>query len=358
MAEKKKIILTGGGTAGHVTPHLALIPKLQEKGYEINYFGTEDGIEHTMINRLDGVTYHSIKSGKLRRYHDWKNFTDPFRVLAGAFKAKREIKKLRPDVCFSKGGFVAVPVVWGAWRAHVPILCHESDLTPGLANKLSARFATRIVTTFPECAEALGPKAEMVGTPMRPELFAGNGETGRKIAGFSDDKPILLMTGGSLGAQSINKMLRESLEDLLPRMNIIHICGKGNLDQGLLNTPGYAQFEFVTEELPHLFAAADAVLSRAGSNSLCELQALKKPMLLLPLSAASTRGDQELNANYFKKRGYARVLKADEVSADSVLREVTALYEARETYIETMRHAEGVDGTDAILKLIREAANA
>ena len=354
MAEKKKIILTGGGTAGHVTPHLALIPKLQEKGYEIHYFGTEDGIEHTMINRLDGVTYHSVKSGKLRRYHDWKNFTDPFRVLAGAFEAKREIKKLRPDVCFSKGGFVAVPVVWGAWRAHVPILCHESDLTPGLANKLSARFATRIVTTFPECAEALGPKAEMVGTPMRPELFAGNRETGRKIAGFSDDKPILLMTGGSLGAQSINKVLRESLEDLLPQMNIIHICGKGNLDQGLLNTPGYAQFEFVTEELPHLFAAADAVLSRAGSNSLCELQALKKPMLLIPYPMGASRGDQILNAESYRKRGLALVLSQDQMNRETLVKSIQELFEKKDQLISALNNAPTVDGTDRVLELIEE----
>ena len=352
--ERKKIILTGGGTAGHVTPHLALIPRLMEKGYEIHYFGTEDGIEHTMMNHVEGVTYHSVKSGKLRRYHDWKNFTDPFRVLAGAVKARREIRKLHPAVCFSKGGFVAVPVVWGAWRSHVPILCHESDLTPGLANKLSAKFATRIVTTFPECAEALGEKAEMVGTPMRPELFAGSRETGREIAGFTDDKPVLLMTGGSLGAQSINKVLRESLDDLLPDMNIIHICGKGNLDQNLLHTPGYAQFEFVTEELPHLFAAADVVLSRAGSNSLCELQALKKPMLLIPYPMGASRGDQIVNAESYRKRGLALVLNQDQMNKETLVQAIHELFEKKDQLTEALEKAPGINGTERVLELIEQ----
>ena len=352
--ERKKIILTGGGTAGHVTPHLALIPRLMEKGYEIHYFGTEDGIEHTMMNHVEGVTYHSVKSGKLRRYHDWKNFTDPFRVLTGAVKARREIRKLHPAVCFSKGGFVAVPVVWGAWRSHVPILCHESDLTPGLANKLSAKFATRIVTTFPECAEALGEKAEMVGTPMRPELFAGSRETGREIAGFTDDKPVLLMTGGSLGAQSINKVLRESLDALLPDMNIIHICGKGNLDQNLLHTPGYAQFEFVTEELPHLFAAADVVLSRAGSNSLCELQALKKPMLLIPYPMGASRGDQIVNAESYRKRGLALVLNQDQMNKETLVQAIHELFEKKDQLTEALEKAPGINGTERVLELIEQ----
>ena len=152
----KKIVLTGGGTLGHVTPHLALIPRLKEAGYEIHYIGTENGMEAPKMRAVEGITYHAVKSGKLRRYHDWKNFTDPFRVIAGAFQSARLMGKIKPDVVFSKGGFVAVPVVFGAWLHRIPVLCHESDLTPGLANKLCKPFATRFATTFPECAEALG----------------------------------------------------------------------------------------------------------------------------------------------------------------------------------------------------------
>ncbi len=350
----KKIILTGGGTAGHVTPHLALIPALKEKGYEIHYFGTEDGIERTMMSAVSGVIYHPVKSGKLRRYHDWKNFTDPFRVLAGAVEARREIRRLRPDVCFSKGGFVAVPVVWGAWRAKVPILCHESDLTPGLANKLSTRFADKVVTTFPECARAMGGNAEMVGTPMRRELFEGSAEEGKRLAGFTDDKPVLLMTGGSLGAQSINKVLREALPDLTPRFNVIHICGKGNRDEKLKDLSGYAQFEFVTEELPHLFAAADIVLSRAGSNSLCELQALHKPMLLIPYPMGASRGDQILNAESYRARGLALVLEQEKMNRETLVAALDELYRKKDELRAAMELAPQVNGTARILELIEE----
>ncbi|HPS81497.1 MAG TPA: glycosyltransferase, partial [Candidatus Limiplasma sp.] len=204
----KRIVLTGGGTAGHVTPHMSLIPRLKAAGYEIHYIGTEHGIEHEMIGKIPGITYHVVKSGKLRRYFSLQNFTDPFRVLHGAWTSVRLMRKLMPDVCFSKGGFVSVPVVVGAWLAHVPTVCHESDLTPGLANRISAKFVSRVATTFQECADALGAKAVMTGTPLRPSLFSGSRDKGLAMAGFNGQKPVLLMTGGSLGAQSVNKCLR------------------------------------------------------------------------------------------------------------------------------------------------------
>ena len=350
----KTIVLTGGGTAGHVTPHLALIPELKKKGYEIHYIGTEAGLEHGMMNRIEGITYHAVKSGKLRRYFDWKNFTDPFRVLAGAFESVRIIRKLKPDVCFSKGGFVAVPVVWGAWRAGVPVVCHESDLTPGLANKLCSRFAKKIATTFPECAKALGDKAEMTGTPMRPELFEGKRVEGLRIANLKGDKPVLLMTGGSLGAQSVNRVLREALPDLLPDMDIIHICGKGNIDESLSGTPGYAQFDFVSDELPHLFAAADAVLSRAGSNSLCELQALKKPMLLIPYPLSASRGDQVLNARSYEQRGLAMVLEQEKMTRETLVSHIHQLFEQKDALRKALEEAPEINGTARILEMIEE----
>ncbi len=350
----RTIVLTGGGTAGHVTPHLALIPELKKRGYEIHYIGTENGIEHEMMNRVEGITYHAVKSGKLRRYFDWQNFTDPFRVLAGAEESVRIIRKLHPDVCFSKGGFVAVPVVWGAWRAKVPVVCHESDLTPGLANKLCSHFAKKIATTFPECAQALGEKAEMTGTPMRPELFSGNREEGLRIAGLDGKKPVLLMTGGSLGAQSVNKVLREALPDLLPDMDIIHICGKGNEDESLRGTPGYAQFPFVSEELPHLFAAADVVLSRAGSNSLCELQALQKPMLLVPYPLSASRGDQVLNARSYEKRGLAIVLEQEKMNRETLTEHIHQLFDRKDELRQALVNAPEINGTARILEMIEE----
>ena len=295
----KTIVLTGGGTAGHVTPHLALIPKLKETGFDIHYIGSA-GIERELMENQP-LTFHTVQSGKLRRYFDWKNLTDPFRVVWGAIQSIRLIGKIKPDVCFSKGGFVAVPVVIGCWVHRVPVLAHESDLTPGLANRISARFAKKVAATFPECAKALAPKGVLTGTPLRPELFLGKREKGLQLAGFQGSKPVLLMMGGSQGAQSLNKALREALPRILPHMDVLHLCGKGNLDENLENTPGYFQTEFLSGRLPDALACADLVLSRAGANALCEFAALKKPMLLIPLPLSSSRGDQILNAKSYRE---------------------------------------------------------
>lgn len=349
----KTIVLTGGGTAGHVTPHLAILPELLKRGYTVHYVGTEDGIEHRMMEK-ENVIYHSVKSGKLRRYFDVKNFTDPFRILAGAYEASKLMKQLKPDVCFSKGGFVSVPVVFGAWRHGVPVLCHESDLTPGLANKICARFAKRIATTFPECQKALGDKAVLTGTPLRPELFRGKREKGLKLAGFAGDKPVLLMMGGSLGAQSVNKALREALPEILKDMDVLHICGKGNLDESLRGVKGYCQFEFLSSELPDVLAAADAVLSRAGSNALSEFQALKKPMLLVPYPKGASRGDQILNAESFRARGLAHVLLQENMTAKSLKSAIDALFAQKDALFTALENAPAADGTQKILDLIEQ----
>lgn len=353
----KRIVLTGGGTMGHVTPNLALLPHLLAKGYEVHYIGTEKGVEAEKLAHIDGLTYHAVKSGKLRRYFDWKNFTDPFRVLAGAVQSARLMGRLKPDVCFSKGGFVAVPVVFGAWLHRVPVVCHESDLTPGLANKLSAPFARRIATTFPECAAALGDKAECVGTPLRPELFAGNRADGLKRLGFTGEKPVLMMMGGSLGAQAVNKALREALPALLSTFDVVHICGKGNLDAALTGTAGYVQLEFVSDELPDLFACADLVLSRAGSNALMEFQALARPLLLVPYPKGASRGDQILNAHSLEKRGLCRVLLQEDMTADTLTRALMDTWADRDALTAAVKAAPPADGTERVLEMIEEAQN-
>lgn len=350
----KKIVLTGGGTAGHVSPNLALIPRLLQEGYEIDYIGTEKGIEREMIARVPQVHYHAVKSGKLRRYFSWQNFTDPFRVVAGAVQSARLMGKLKPDVVFSKGGFVSVPVVFGAWLHHIPVVCHESDLTPGLANKLCRPFARKFATTFPECAAALGSKAEMTGTPLRPELFGGSRAKGLALLGFTGTKPVLLMMGGSLGAQSVNKVLRAALPDLLPRFDLCHICGKGNLAPELEGTPGYKQLEFVDKELPDILATADLVLSRAGSNALCEFQALGKPMLLVPYPKGASRGDQILNAQSLEKRGLCRVLLQENLTRASLTAALNRLWADREQLEEALRKAPPADGTRRVLEMIEE----
>lgn len=350
----KKIVLTGGGTMGHVTPHLALIPKLLEAGYEIHYIGTEKGIEVDKLQSIPGVTYHGVKTGKLRRYFSWQNFTDPFRVLAGMLQASRLMGQLKPDVVFSKGGFVAVPVVFGGWLHRIPVLCHESDLTPGLANKLCKPFAKRIATTFPECAQALGAKAETVGTPLRPELFAGSRARGLATLGFTGSKPILMMMGGSLGAQAVNKALRGALPTLTQTFDVAHICGKGNLDATLEGTVGYRQMEFLDAELPDVLACADLVLSRAGSNSLMEFQALAKPLLLVPYPKGASRGDQILNAQSLEKRGLCRVLLQENMTSDTLTDALLATWADRSRLVAAVKAAPPADGTKRVLQMIEE----
>ena len=350
----RKIVLTGGGTLGHVTPHLALIPHLKEKGYEIHYVGTENGMEAGKMKAVDGIVYHAVKSGKLRRYFSWQNFTDPFRVIAGAFQSAHLMGKLKPDVVFSKGGFVAVPVVFGAWLHRIPVLCHESDLTPGLANKLCKPFAKRIATTFPECAQALGKKAEMTGTPLRPELFSGNREKGLERAGFDGSKPVLMMMGGSSGAQSVNACLREALDDLTAEFDVLHVCGKGNLDESFIGRAGYSQVEFLDADLPDALACADLILSRAGSNALCEFQALGRPMLLIPYPKGASRGDQILNAKSLEKRGLCRVLMQEDMNRETLVQAIRDTWADREKLEEALKNAPPANGTKRVLELIEE----
>ena len=353
---KKTIVFTGGGTAGHVTPNLALIEQLDRAEWDIHYIGTS-GMEKDLLKDVPSVTYHEIDSGKLRRYLSLKTLSMPIHVQKGYHQAKSILKALKPAVLFSKGGYVSVPVVAAA-KGICPVLTHESDYTPGLANRIDAHYADKVLVTFADTVPLVkGNKGVHTGTPIRPELYRGSREKALAFTGLSGEKPILLVTGGSLGAVAVNVAVREALPELLKTFDVVHLCGKGKLDESVA-APGYVQYEYIRDEMADLFAAADVVCSRAGANAVFELLALQKPMLLLPLSSASTRGDQELNASYFEKRGYARVLRADEVNAASVTREVNALYAEREQYIETMAHADGVDGTEQILRLIREAANA
>lgn len=352
----KKIILTGGGSAGHVTPNLALIPYLKDKGYEIHYIGSENGIEYDMISKLPDVSYHSIRSGKLRRYFSWKNFSDPFRVMAGYFDATRIIKSIMPNVVFSKGGFVSVPVVAAAHRLKAPVVCHESDITPGLANKLSTPFADHVCVTFPDVLEQIKePKGIYTGAPIRAELFHGDAVKARKRLGF-DNKPVLMVMGGSLGAQAINNALRKALKELLEAFNIIHLCGKGNLDENLANNKSinnkYVQFEFVSEELADYMALSDLVLSRAGSNSIHEFLALNKPMLLIPLPLSASRGDQILNAKSFVKRGFALSLEQEQLSPQSLIDSINELQAQSDKIRSNMKNTPNSNGTEAILNVI------
>ncbi|MDD3242206.1 MAG: undecaprenyldiphospho-muramoylpentapeptide beta-N-acetylglucosaminyltransferase [Eubacteriales bacterium] len=349
------IILTGGGSAGHVTPNLALAPVLRARGYRVEYIGSRDGMERELVSR-EGIPYHGISTGKLRRYFDMKNFSDPFRVVAGVGQARQLLKEMKPAAVFAKGGFVSVPVAMAAHRLRIPLVLHESDLTPGLANKIMLRWADRVCTTFPEAAQALGDKAVHTGTPMRQTLFSGNRADGLARCGFTDGKPTLLMTGGSLGAQAINEALRQALPSLTPRFNVIHLCGKGKLDKALVGTPGYYQCEYATDEMKDFLAAADLVLSRAGSNAIYELLALKKPMLLIPLPLSASRGDQILNAQSFEKQGFAKVLPQEELTPASLVDGLTALWAQKGEITTVMAADRQSNAVEKVADVICQAA--
>ena len=352
----KRIILTGGGTAGHVTPNIALLPRLKELGYDIHYIGSYTGIEKELIEQF-GVPYHGISSGKLRRYFDWKNFTDPFRVLKGFSEANKLIKTLKPDVIFSKGGFVSVPVVMAGKRNHVPTIIHESDMTPGLANKLSIPSATKVCCNFPETLEHLPEgKAVLTGSPIRQELLQGSKEAARKLCGFTSDKPVILIVGGSLGSVIVNDAVRAILPELLKEFQVVHLCGKGKTDESLQVLEGYAQFEYIKQELKDLFALTDIVISRAGANAICELLALHKPNLLIPLSANASRGDQILNARSFERQGFSIVLEEEELTNEVLLDAIHKLYREKDIFIEAMKQSSQQDSINTIVNLIENAA--
>ena len=352
----KRIILTGGGTAGHVTPNIALIPGLKELGYDIHYIGSYNGIEKELIEQMD-IPYHGISSGKLRRYFSAQNFTDPFRVLKGFGEAKRLIKSLKPDVIFSKGGFVSVPVVIAGKQCHVPTIIHESDMTPGLANKLSIPSAAKVCCNFPETLTFLPKgKAVLTGSPIRQELLAGDRQAALKFCGLTDDKPVILIVGGSLGSVVVNKAVREILPELLKEFHVIHLCGKGKIAEELKDLKGYVQFEYIQNELKDLFALTDIVISRAGANAICELVALHKPNLLIPLSANASRGDQILNARSFERQGFSMVLEEEELSTTVLLDAIRKLYAEKDAYIDAMKNSSQQDSIKTVLSLIENAS--
>lgn len=349
----KKILLTGGGTAGHVTPNVALLPRLRKLGFEVCYVGTRMGIEDKLITR-EGVPFHAISAGKLRRYLDLRNFTDLFLVAAGFFQSLVLLTRIRPAIVFSKGGFVSCPVVWAAWLLRIPVVIHESDMTPGLANRLSIPFAKKICYSFPETAACLDKrKAVHTGLPVREFLLGGNAGEGRRVCGFTEDKPVILVMGGSSGSKVLNRVLREALPDLTADFNVCHICGRGNFGEPY---EGYRQFEYINDELPHIFAACDLFIGRAGATTLFELLAMRRPGLLIPLSSGASRGDQILNAESFERQGFSIVIKQEELSVAALVAGAGKLYERRFDMVSAMRKSDVVYGVQAVIDVILEVA--
>lgn len=344
--------MTGGGTAGHVTPNLALVPKLKDNNFEIKYIGSNNGIEKEIIGK-NNIPFYGISSGKLRRYFSVKNFTDPFKVIKGVGQSLRILSKEKPDVIFSKGGFVAVPVVIAASIKGIPVVAHESDITPGLANKLSAPFCDKLCVTFRESLKYIkGDKGILTGSPIREDILNGNKNKGLKICNFEGNKEILFIMGGSLGSQIINNEIRKNLKKLLRDFDIIHICGKGNIDDSLIQEKGYKQFEYVSEELPHLMKCADYILSRAGANSIFEFLALKKPTLLIPLSKKASRGDQILNSKSFEKEGYSLVIEEEELNENTLYDKILELKDKKAELIRNMNNSKSTNAVDSLVKIL------
>ncbi|HGN7158986.1 TPA: undecaprenyldiphospho-muramoylpentapeptide beta-N-acetylglucosaminyltransferase [Staphylococcus aureus] len=354
-----KIAFTGGGTVGHVSVNLSLIPTALSQGYEALYIGSKNGIEREMIeSQLPEIKYYTISSGKLRRYISLENAKDVFKVLKGILDARKVLKKEKPDLLFSKGGFVSVPVVIAAKSLNIPTIIHESDLTPGLANKIALKFAKKIYTTFEETLNYLPKeKADFIGATIREDLKNGNAHNGYQLTGFNENKKVLLVMGGSLGSKKLNSIIRENLDALLQQYQVIHLTGKG-LKDAQVKKSGYIQYEFVKEDLTDLLAITDTVISRAGSNAIYEFLTLRIPMLLVPLGLDQSRGDQIDNANHFADKGYAKEIDEEQLTAQILLQELNEMEQERTRIINNMKSYEQSYTKEALFdKMIKDALN-
>ena len=355
MSKNKQptIIFTGGGSAGHVTPNLALIKRCQQDNWQIAYIGSTNGIEKQIIERIN-IPYYGIATGKLRRYFSWQNFIDPFKILIGILQAICICWKLKPKVIFSKGGFVAFPVVFAAWLNRIPVICHESDLTPGFANRLSFPFAKLICVTFAETKKHFKDQQKVIetGTPIRDSLLKGDANKGRAFCNFTSGKPIILVTGGGLGADPINFAIRAALPSLLNDFQIVHLCGKNKTDPKFDNMEGYKQFDYINEEMADLFACADLVISRAGANAIYEIIVLRKPNLLIPLSKKASRGDQILNAHYCQKLGLSEILLEENLTEQALVEKLQILLKNKSNYIDNLTKHQLPDSVNTIYNIL------
>lgn len=339
----KKIILTGGGTAGHVMPNLALLPYLTAFD-EIHYIGSVGGMEEGLIKpNAPDVIYHEIPCVKLKRQFTLSNLAIPVKLIKSINAAKKLIKQIAPDVIFSKGGFVGLPVTLAAKKT--PVVLHESDLKLGLANKLALKKCDKLLTSF----DIGGKKAVCTGAPLRREIYSGDRLRALKVCGLTAPRPYLLVTGGSLGAKAINDAVYSAMDELTARFNVIHITGKNN-ENGLKHA-GYFQIGF-TDRINDFFALSDFVLTRGGANTLFEIAALNKPALIVPLPKGASRGDQIDNAEYFASRGYARVLAQENMNAQTLLSSLSELKDSRTQIKNALSRATDIDGTVKIAKIL------
>ncbi len=351
----KTICFTGGGSSGHVTPNLAIINALSEDKLQLIYIGSKAGIEKNLVTN-ENIPYYPIQSGKLRRYFSWQNFIDPLKILAGICQSFKILRKKQVDLVFSKGGFVSFPVVFAAYLKKIPVICHESDLVPGLANKLSFPFCEKICVTFAQSANNISYKNKtmITGAPVRKALFKGDKNSIIKKYNLDKTKKTLLITGGGAGSKVINDTVQMILEDLIEHYNIIHITGKDKLNKNFETIPGYIQVEYLQEQMSDAMNLADIVISRAGSNTLYELILLKKNHILIPLSKKASRGDQIDNARYFEKAGLSTVIEEEKLSKETLLEAIKSVETHFSEQQQRLQTYECPNGTDKIVALIHQ----
>lgn len=346
-----KIVLTGGGTAGHVLPHLAMLDHFHTCGWEILYIGSQ-GIEK-QLTRDAGISFRTIQTGKLRRYWSWQNFFDIFRVCIGVLQSFGILFVESPKLVFSKGGFVSVPVALAAWLLRIPVITHESDFSPGIANKLIGKFAKKVLYSFPGTAKFLSGKDQLyVGLPVRSWLINGVSDNALSYCNFTkeDNRPVILIMGGSLGAERINQCVVNASVQLFHKYRVIHITGKGKSTK--IRNSGYCEFEYVDKMLSHFFALASLVVSRAGANSLFELLSLRKPSLLIPLEIGS-RGDQLENARAFESQGWAAILREQDLTVNSFIKSIDKSYEDRQKTIDIIKLNANYDSSSRIMDVLK-----
>ena len=323
-----RVVVTGGGSAGHVVPAVPVMQALLAQGCEVHFVGGKAGPERDLVAALP-LRYHAVSTGKLRRYLSLENLLDCFRIPAGILQAWWLLRRLRPQVVFSKGGFASFPAVVGAWLNRVPVVAHESDLTPGLANRLALPFVASLCVNFePTVAKVARKRVVVTGTPLRRALLDGDAKRGRAMLGIGDEaRRVLLVVGGSLGAAALNEAVTAAVDELLRSWVVVHICGPGKLDATLAERAGYLQHEYVDDGWGDVIAAADLVVSRAGANALYEWLALGKPHLLVPLPRTASRGDQLENAAFAAAQGWSLVIEEHELNSTTLTAAIARLAE-------------------------------
>ena len=351
---KKTIVIVGGGSAGHVLPALPVADELIKKQWQVHFVGTHSGLEEKLLGDR-AITFHSVSAGKLRRYFSWQNFSDVIRIFLGIVQAMFLLRRIRPHVIFSKGGFVSFPVVFAGWLLRIPVVAHESDLTPGLANRLVMPFVSTLCSSFADTRFA-GFKGRVVntGTPVREDLLNGDAAAGRLFLGVENGLPILLVTGGSLGAEALNAIVRASLPELCASYFVVHVCGPGKAKN--LRQPGYLELEYVDAGWGDMLAAADIVVSRAGANALFEFWALKKLTLLVPLSGAASRGDQLANAAYAKAQGLSEVVAEEDLGTEQLLIALKTLRDNAPQYQQTLGGVTALKASDSLVAELEAVA--